>query len=113
VADAPAVLQGGEKVILQRQGRLAVLVGGMTDGGPSDTALFETICGELAKNKYSFAMTIGCAAGPKTKVEPYTGGGHVRGRESGHVLRPPMAPVWNLLKFNFFNFSQILSYISV
>jgi hypothetical protein len=85
----------------------------MTDGSPSDTALFETLCGELTKNKYSFAMTIGCVAGPRAKVEPYTGGGHVRGRESGYVLRPPMAPVWILLKFNFFNFSQILSYISV
>jgi uncharacterized protein YegL len=42
----------------------------MTDGSPSDTALFETMCGELTKNKYPFARIIGCAAGPKAKVEP-------------------------------------------
>ncbi|MDR1084019.1 MAG: VWA domain-containing protein [Deltaproteobacteria bacterium] len=40
----------------------------MTDGSPSDTLLFEQMCGRI-KN-YRFARVIGCAAGPKAKKEP-------------------------------------------
>jgi uncharacterized protein YegL len=42
----------------------------MTDGSPSDTALFNKMCEKIASKKYLFARIIGCAAGPKAKVEP-------------------------------------------
>jgi uncharacterized protein YegL len=42
----------------------------MTDGSPSDTALFDSMCQELKSSKYNFARIIGCAAGPKAKTEP-------------------------------------------
>ncbi|MDR1921746.1 MAG: VWA domain-containing protein [Candidatus Adiutrix sp.] len=40
----------------------------MTDGAPSDTLLFEEMCGKI--RQYRFAHVIGCAAGPKAKTEP-------------------------------------------
>jgi uncharacterized protein YegL len=42
----------------------------MTDGSPSDTALFSDMCEKIKSPAYSFARIIGCAAGPKAKVEP-------------------------------------------
>jgi uncharacterized protein YegL len=42
----------------------------MTDGSPSDTALFNSMCEKLRSQNYRFARIIGCAAGPKAKVEP-------------------------------------------
>jgi uncharacterized protein YegL len=42
----------------------------MTDGSPSDTLAFETIAKKLKSNEYRFSRIIGCAAGPKAKVEP-------------------------------------------
>jgi uncharacterized protein YegL len=42
----------------------------MTDGGPSDTELFNKMCDKLSSSAYRFARIIGCAAGPKAKVEP-------------------------------------------
>jgi uncharacterized protein YegL len=42
----------------------------MTDGSPSDTALFNRMCEILAKPAFRFSKIIGCAAGPKAKVEP-------------------------------------------
>jgi uncharacterized protein YegL len=42
----------------------------MTDGGPSDTALFNHMCEVLTTSNYRFAKIIGCAAGPKAKTEP-------------------------------------------
>ncbi|MDR1036950.1 MAG: VWA domain-containing protein [Deltaproteobacteria bacterium] len=41
----------------------------MTDGAPSDTLLFKTMC-ETIKRKYRFSRIIGCAAGPKARQEP-------------------------------------------
>jgi uncharacterized protein YegL len=40
----------------------------MTDGSPSDTLLFEQMCGHI--KSYPFANILGCAAGPKAKIEP-------------------------------------------
>jgi uncharacterized protein YegL len=40
----------------------------LTDGSPSDTMLFEHMCGKI--RQYKFAHIIGCAAGPKAKTEP-------------------------------------------
>jgi uncharacterized protein YegL len=40
----------------------------MTDGSPSDTMLFEEMCERI--RQFRFARIIGCAAGPKAKVEP-------------------------------------------
>jgi uncharacterized protein YegL len=42
----------------------------MTDGGPSDTQKFDEMCQLIQSGKYRFARIIGCAAGPKAKVEP-------------------------------------------
>jgi uncharacterized protein YegL len=42
----------------------------MTDGGPSDTALFNDMCEKLKSPRYRFGRIIGCAAGPKAKTEP-------------------------------------------
>jgi uncharacterized protein YegL len=42
----------------------------MTDGSPSDTLEFETMAKKLKANEYRFSRIIGCAAGPKAKVEP-------------------------------------------
>jgi uncharacterized protein YegL len=42
----------------------------MTDGSPSDTALFGEMCDLLAANRHPFSRIIGCAAGPKAKTEP-------------------------------------------
>jgi uncharacterized protein YegL len=42
----------------------------MTDGSPSDTALFNAMCDRLNSPRYPFASIIGCAAGPKAKVAP-------------------------------------------
>lgn len=40
----------------------------MTDGSPSDTALYETMIAEVQKRP--FASVIACAAGPKAKLDP-------------------------------------------
>ncbi|MDR2612272.1 MAG: VWA domain-containing protein [Deltaproteobacteria bacterium] len=40
----------------------------MTDGSPSDTLLFSTMCEAI--RKYPFSRIIGCAAGPKARMEP-------------------------------------------
>jgi uncharacterized protein YegL len=42
----------------------------MTDGAPSDTALFNSMCEKINSPRYRFGRIIGCAAGPKAKVEP-------------------------------------------
>jgi uncharacterized protein YegL len=42
----------------------------MTDGSPSDTALFNSMCEKISSSRYRFGRIIGCAAGPKAKVEP-------------------------------------------
>ena len=42
----------------------------MTDGSPSDTMVFENMCKALKDGKYRFARIIGCAAGPKAKIDP-------------------------------------------
>ncbi|MDR1080196.1 MAG: VWA domain-containing protein [Deltaproteobacteria bacterium] len=40
----------------------------MTDGAPSDTLLFKTMCEKI--RSYNFSRIIGCAAGPKARMEP-------------------------------------------
>ncbi|MDR1038633.1 MAG: VWA domain-containing protein [Deltaproteobacteria bacterium] len=40
----------------------------MTDGAPSDTLLFNSMCKEVKRRRFS--RIIGCAAGPKAKREP-------------------------------------------
>jgi uncharacterized protein YegL len=40
----------------------------MTDGSPSDTLLFTQMCEHI--KTYPFADILGCAAGPKAKIEP-------------------------------------------
>jgi uncharacterized protein YegL len=42
----------------------------MTDGSPSDTLLFENMSKKLSAQAFKFARIIGCAAGPKAKIEP-------------------------------------------
>jgi uncharacterized protein YegL len=42
----------------------------MTDGSPSDTALFNHMCEVLSAATFPFARIISCAAGPKAKTEP-------------------------------------------
>ncbi|MDR2459501.1 MAG: VWA domain-containing protein [Deltaproteobacteria bacterium] len=42
----------------------------MTDGSPSDTLLFSQMCEHI--KSYPFASILGCAAGPKAKIEPLT-----------------------------------------
>ena len=40
----------------------------MTDGKPSDTALFKKMCAKI--KTYKFARVVACAAGPSAKTEP-------------------------------------------
>jgi uncharacterized protein YegL len=42
----------------------------LTDGGPSDTGLFNSMCEIITNTHYRFPKIIACAAGPKAKVPP-------------------------------------------
>lgn len=59
-----------KKTTPQEKGDWLPLAVVMTDGAPSDTLLFDNMCRELKSGRYRFARIIGCAAGPKAKVEP-------------------------------------------
>lgn len=52
----------------ERKGDWLPLAVVMTDGAPSDTLLFEQMCAKI-KN-YRFTHLLGCAAGPKARVDP-------------------------------------------
>ena len=54
---------------MQEKGDWLPLAVVMTDGSPSDTQCFNDMVDLLRGGKYKFARIIGCAAGPKGKVE--------------------------------------------